>query len=177
MSHTSQNHSARDRHPSPATAYLGLGSNMGDSRRHIEGALREIDALPGTQVLRTSPLYSSKPWGKAEQPDFVNAVVEIATELLPRELLNAVKAIERAHGRVPGERWGPRPLDIDILLHSAGTVSLPDLEVPHPRMWQRAFVLRPLADLRPDLLAPDDTTVLARLNDEEIAAQQVWPLE
>ena len=157
-------------------AYLGLGSNLGDSRRHVEQAVAEIDALPGTSVLRVSPLYGSKPWGKLDQPDYVNAVVEIATEMTPRDLLDALKALERAHGRVFGERWGPRPLDIDILLHGTGSTSEPDLEVPHPRMWDRAFVLRPLADLRPDLAAPDGRTVLEHL-DDDIAGQATWPLQ
>jgi 2-amino-4-hydroxy-6-hydroxymethyldihydropteridine diphosphokinase len=177
MKRDTQDSAERVGQPGGSIAYLGLGSNMGGSRLHIAQALREINGLPGTKVLRVSPLYGSKPWGKAEQPDFVNAVAEIATELSARELLTAVKSIEHSHGRVARERWGPRPLDIDILVYDAVRVSEPDLQVPHPRMWDRAFVLRPLADLRPDLIAPGGRPVLLRLNDEDIAAQEVWPLE
>ncbi|HET9496007.1 MAG TPA: 2-amino-4-hydroxy-6-hydroxymethyldihydropteridine diphosphokinase [Chloroflexia bacterium] len=158
------------------TAYLGLGSNMGDARGHVMRALTEIEALLGTSLERTSPMYGTKPWGKLDQPNFVNAVAEIRTTLSPRQLLTAVKVIERAHGRSPGERWGPRPLDIDILVYGDTIVGEPDLQVPHPRMWERGFVLRPLADLRPDLTGPDGRTIRDRLNDTEIADQEVWPL-
>ncbi len=158
-------------------AYLALGSNMGDSRGHIERAIAEIDALPWTRVLRAAPFYGTGPWGKTDQPDFVNTVVEVLTEIEPRALLIAVKNIEQAHGREPGERWGPRPLDIDILLHGGGPISEPGLQIPHPRMWDRAFVLRPLADLLPDLNAPDGRTIMERLNDEDIASQSIWRLE
>jgi 2-amino-4-hydroxy-6-hydroxymethyldihydropteridine diphosphokinase len=157
-------------------AYLGIGSNVGKSRHHLERAIEEVDNLPGTKVRRVSPLYGSAPWGKANQADYTNAVVEVETTLSPRDLLKAVKSLERAHGRVPGERWGPRPLDIDILLHGTASTLDPELEVPHPRMWDRAFVLRPLADLRPDLVGRDGRTVLDRLNDDEIADQEVWLL-
>ncbi len=157
-------------------AYLGLGSNVGDSRQNITQAVKALDALPGTRVLRVSPLYGSKPWGKPDQPDFVNTVVEIRTNLAARDLLAAVKALERVHGRVAGERWGPRPLDIDILVLGAEKISEPGLEVPHPRMWDRAFVLRPLADLSPEIAAPDGRTVVERLQDDAIAGQEIWPL-
>ena len=160
-----------------ALAYLALGSNMGDSRGHIERAITEINALPATRVLRAAPLYGSGPWGKTDQPDFVNTAIEVLTEKAPRALLIAVKNIEQAHGREPGERWGPRPLDIDILLHGAGPISEPGLQVPHPRMWDRAFVLRPLADLLPDLRGPGGRTIMERLNDVEIASQPLWRLE
>jgi 2-amino-4-hydroxy-6-hydroxymethyldihydropteridine diphosphokinase len=156
--------------------YLGLGSNEGDSRQQIEQAVTDIGLLPGTRVVRVSPFYGSTPWGKADQPDFVNVVAEIATELEPRALLDAVKAIERAHGRGPRERWGPRPLDIDILVLGNRRVSEPGLEVPHPRMWERAFVLRPLADLRPTMTVPDGRTVIERLNDADIKSQAIWLL-
>jgi 2-amino-4-hydroxy-6-hydroxymethyldihydropteridine diphosphokinase len=157
-------------------AYLGLGSNQGDSRRHLEQAFAEIDALPETRVLRESPLFGSKPWGKPDQPDYVNAVVEIETALVPRDLLAAAKALEKAHGRTGGERWGPRPLDIDILVFGEMEINEPGLEVPHPRMWERAFVLRPLAGLCPHLAGPDRRTVVERLGDDDIAGQATWPL-
>jgi 2-amino-4-hydroxy-6-hydroxymethyldihydropteridine diphosphokinase len=149
---------------------------MDDALGHVKAALTEIGALPGTDLERTSPLYGTKPWGKPDQPDFVNAVVEILTTLAAGQLLTAVKAIERAHGRLPGERWGPRPLDIDILMYGDTIVAEPGLQVPHPRMWDRGFVLRPLADLRPDFTGPDGRTIHDRLTDTEIADQEVWPL-
>lgn len=163
--------------PEGLIVLLGIGSNMGDARGHVIRAIEEIDAVEGVRVIRTSPLYGSAPWGKTGQPDFVNAVAEIQTTLPPRRLLGAVKALERTHGRVPADRWGPRPLDIDILLYGDYAVAEPYLQVPHPRMWDRAFVLRPLADLRPDLAGPGGRTVRERLTDDEIAGQDVWPLD
>jgi 2-amino-4-hydroxy-6-hydroxymethyldihydropteridine diphosphokinase len=157
-------------------AYLGLGSNQGDSRWHLEKAIAEIDALPETRVLRESPQFGSKPWGKPDQPDYVNAVVEIETALAPHDLLAAAKALEQAHGRIDGARWGPRPLDIDILVFGEMEIREPGLEVPHPRMWERAFVLRPLAALCPRLAGPDGRTVVERLRDDDIAGQATWPL-
>ena len=158
-------------------AYLGLGSNLGDSRRQIEQAIAEIDRLPATEVLRVSRLYGSRAWGKTDQPDFTNAVVEVQTRLAPRELLMLVKEIEKQHGRERGERWGPRPLDVDILVYGIDSISEPELQVPHPRMWDRAFVLRPLADIQPETVGPDGRTVLERLQDDEIAGQEIWLLD
>jgi 2-amino-4-hydroxy-6-hydroxymethyldihydropteridine diphosphokinase len=159
------------------TVYLGLGSNMGDREAHLRGAIEELERLDGTRVLRKSPLYVSKPWGKVDQPDFLNMVVEVTTQLDAHSLLRECKRIEKEAGRVPGERWGPRPLDIDILLFGDAHLDSPDLLVPHPRLWDRAFVLRPLADLRPDLTAPDGTPIKVLLERESIASQGVWPYE
>jgi 2-amino-4-hydroxy-6-hydroxymethyldihydropteridine diphosphokinase len=170
-------HAARSSDTESAIAYLGIGSNTGESRGHVENAISEIGALPLTQVRRVSPLYGSRPWGNTRQPNFVNAVVEIITSLGPRRLLEAIKSIERSHGRVPGERWGPRPLDIDILLYDDYAVVEQDLQVPHLRMWDRAFVLLPLADLRPDLAGPGGLTVKERLKEIATIGQEVWPLE
>ncbi|HUP27309.1 MAG TPA: 2-amino-4-hydroxy-6-hydroxymethyldihydropteridine diphosphokinase [Chloroflexia bacterium] len=154
-------------------AYLGLGSNMGDREANIEQALEKVDKLPGTRLLRRSPLYESKPWGKTDQADFLNIVAEISTLLEPEALLAHCKQIESDLGRTTGERWGPRPIDIDILLYSNMQVNTPSLTVPHPRMWEREFVLRPLADLTPDLKAPDGASVSHYVERQEIASQGV----
>lgn len=133
-------------------AYIALGSNLGDARRHVLGAFEALSRLPDTRLDARSHLYLTPPWGMLEQPPFINAVARIDTGLPPHVLLDALLAIERAAGRVrDGERWGPRTLDLDIL-HMAGMVLADDrLTLPHPRIHDRAFVLMPLNDLAPDL--------------------------
>jgi 2-amino-4-hydroxy-6-hydroxymethyldihydropteridine diphosphokinase len=133
-----------------ARAFLALGSNLGDRRRNLE---RAVAGLP--DVVAVSPVYETDPvGGPPGQPAYLNAVVELDTTRTPRELLEAGRALEAAAGRRRGERWGPRPLDVDVLLVGDVTVHDADLEVPHPRMWERAFVLVPLHDLAPDVI-PD----------------------
>jgi 2-amino-4-hydroxy-6-hydroxymethyldihydropteridine diphosphokinase len=160
---------------SSVLAYLGIGSNMGDRMSHLDRAVSALGEFPGTRVLRVSPIYESKAWGRTEQPDFLNLVVEVSTVLEPRALLAYCKRIEREEGRVPGEPWGPRPLDVDILMYGDRGVDTEDLEIPHPRMWERRFVLLPLADLRPDLAGPDGMTIEATLQQNAITSQGVWP--
>lgn len=136
-------------------AYVGLGSNLGDSRQHLLDAMTALAELPETQLLASSRLYRTRPWGVLEQPAFVNAAALLDTTLAPHQLLDHLLAIERAHGRQrAGERWGPRTLDLD-LLHMPG-ISLADarLSLPHPRIAERAFVLLPLHELAPDLQLP-----------------------
>jgi 2-amino-4-hydroxy-6-hydroxymethyldihydropteridine diphosphokinase len=157
------------------TVYLGLGSNMHNPPAQLEAAIAALGRLPSTHVQRVSPRYVSKAWGKTDQPDFLNMVVEIDTTLPPASLLREIKQIEAAQGRTPGERWGPRPVDIDILLYDKQDINTPTLVIPHPRMWERAFVLRPLADLAPDLLSSDGTPITDHLRQEPIASQGVWP--
>src|SRR5689334_1457957 len=99
-------------------AYLGLGSNMGDRMGQLSAAIEAIGSLPSTRIMKQSHVYETKAWGKTDQPDFLNIAVEIATALDPQELLRLCKEIEANQGRLPGERWGPRPIDIDILLYS-----------------------------------------------------------
>lgn len=133
-------------------AFLGLGSNMGDRRRFLRDA---VDTL-GSSVRRVSPVYETDPvGGPTGQGAYLNLVVELDTSLPPRELLAVCHRLETAAGRVRGERWGPRTLDVDILWIDGVTVGLPDLQIPHPRMFERRFVLAPLADLAPELLPPD----------------------
>lgn len=131
-------------------AFLGLGSNLGDRWAHLRHA---VDALP--DVVAVSPVYETAPVGGPEgQGAFLNCVVELDTERSPRELLQLCRSLEAAAERVRLERWGPRTLDVDVLWVEGSTVDDPDLVVPHPRMWERSFVLVPLADLAPDLV-PD----------------------
>jgi 2-amino-4-hydroxy-6-hydroxymethyldihydropteridine diphosphokinase len=127
---------------------LGLGSNLGDRRRLLKDA---VDSLPG--VTKVSGVYETDPvGGPAEQDKYLNLVVAIDSDATPRQLLGMCHRLESAAGRVRGERWGPRQLDIDILWIDGETVDEEDLQVPHPRMWDRRFVLVPLADVAPELL-------------------------
>ena len=133
-------------------AFLGKGSNLGDSRRLLRDAL---DAL-GDQVAGVSPLYETEPvGGPPGQPNYLNVVVELDTDQTPRELLGLARRLEAAAGRERAERWGPRTLDVDVLLVGDMRVDEPDLVVPHPRMHERRFVMAPLADLAPELVPPD----------------------
>ena len=134
-------------------AYVGLGSNLGDRAAHLQFAVRGLAARAGA-VVAVSPVYETEPVGGPPQPDYLNAVVALDTELDARGLLGVAKALEREAGRDLDDapRWSARPLDIDILLVGDVRVSEPDLVVPHPRIHQRAFVLAPLADLAPDLV-------------------------
>ena len=129
-------------------AFLGLGSNLGERERYLQAA---IDAMP--DVVAVSPIYETEPVGGPEgQGPFLNCVVELDTDLTPRQLLELAQRLEHAAQRVRTERWGPRTLDVDVLLVGDLTVDEPDLIVPHPRMWERDFVLRPLRDLAPELV-------------------------
>src|SRR5947208_12368788 len=129
-------------------AFLGLGSNLGNRRRHLREA---VAGLP--DVVAVSPIYETEPVGGPEgQGPYLNAVVELETELTPRQLLEIAQRLEAEAHRVRKERWGPRTLDVDVLLVGDLKVNEPDLVVPHPRMWERGFVLAPLRDLAPELL-------------------------
>ncbi|MDN5345185.1 MAG: 2-amino-4-hydroxy-6-hydroxymethyldihydropteridine diphosphokinase [Clostridia bacterium] len=138
-----------------APAYLGLGSNLGDREVNLRAAVAILGATAGITVEGLSSWYETTPVGKTDQGLFLNGVVRIKTTLSPRELLQCVLAIEQRLGRVRRERWGPRNIDIDILLYDALTIKEPDLEIPHPRLLERAFVLVPLAEIAPDLILPD----------------------
>lgn len=142
---------------SPVRACVGLGGNIGDVAAALREALAALDALPGTRLLRASRFYRTPAWGVEAQPDFINAVALLETTLAPRALLDGLLAIERAHGReraADGSRWGPRTLDLDLLLHGDAVIREPGLEVPHPHLHQRAFVLVPLAEVAPDAEVP-----------------------
>ncbi len=128
-------------------AAIGLGSNLGDPAANVERAFEAL-ASAGS-VVRRSSLYRTKPWGKLDQPDFVNAVAILETPLQPRELLAALKAIEAQLGRVDGERWGPRAIDLDLLAYDDLVLDEPGLQIPHAALRERAFVLVPLAEADP----------------------------
>lgn len=130
---------------------LGLGGNLGDPAQAMGEALRRLDADAATEIISVSSLYRTPPWGKLDQPDFINAAAEVRTGLAPRALLDLCLAEEHRLKRERKERWGPRLIDIDILLYGDRRVSEPGLDIPHPRMTERAFVLVPLAEIAPDL--------------------------
>lgn len=136
--------------------WVGLGGNLGEVGAAFDAALRALDALPATRLLRASRRYRSPPWGIAEQPPFLNAVAELETGLAPEDLLPALLEIERRAGRDRGSerRWGPRTLDLDLLLYGDAAIDRPGLRIPHPRLHERAFVLLPLAELAPELMVP-----------------------
>jgi 2-amino-4-hydroxy-6-hydroxymethyldihydropteridine diphosphokinase len=140
-------------------AFIGLGSNLGDRVASLQGGLDALAALPGVRVLAASGVYESEPWGVTDQPAFANAVALLEVTMGPDDLLAACKRIEAEAGRVSGVRYGPRPLDLDILLFGDETVMRPDLTVPHPRMLERDFVVTPLLEIAPDATLPDGTWV------------------
>jgi len=143
------------------TAFLGMGGNLDGARQAIASALELLDAHPNIDVRVVSSLYQTAPIGLTSQPDFVNAVACIETRLAPEDLLSATLHIENLLGRIRTERWGPRVIDIDVLLYGRRKISTPRMTVPHARMHERAFVLVPLAELEPDLRLPGSTeTVL-----------------
>jgi len=137
--------------PPPWRAFIGLGSNLGDRRAHLQAAVEALRA--GGDLVGVSPLYETAPVGGPEdQGPYLNVVVELSTAAGPRELLERCRALETAAGRVRTVRWGPRTLDADVLLVDGWEVAEADLTVPHPRLWERRFVVQPLADLAPDLV-------------------------
>ena len=140
-------------------AYIGLGSNLENPRAQVEQALEELAAIPQSNLLAKSSLYSSAPVGPGEQPDYINAAALLETSLTPLALLDSLQAIEQRHQRVRIEHWGPRTLDLDILLLDKQTIDSERLMVPHPYLTQRNFVLYPLADIAPELLLPDGTSL------------------
>jgi 2-amino-4-hydroxy-6-hydroxymethyldihydropteridine diphosphokinase len=135
-------------------AFIGLGSNLGEREAQLRGALDAIAALPGTQLVRVSSLYDTEPVGEPDQPNFLNAVAQVDTELTARQLLWNLLLIERRLGRVRTRHWGPRTIDLDLLLYGALVVDEPDLQVPHPELTRRSFVLVPLVELDPLLVHP-----------------------
>lgn len=136
------------------TAFVGLGSNLGRPVSQVRAALCELDALQETRLMQQSSLYRSPPLGPAGQPDYVNAVARLETRLAPHALLDRLQDIEQQHGRVRGKRWGPRTLDLDLLLFGDRRIASERLRVPHPEMARRPFVLFPLSEIAPDLTLP-----------------------
>ena len=153
------------------TAYLGLGGNLGDRHANLSEALARLAAAPEVRIARVSPVYETKAIGPGNQPDFLNLVVELETTLSPHALLDLCLAIEQHLGRVRRERWGPRTIDLDVLLFGNDVRHDERLTLPHPRLHERAFVLAPLADLAPDLIVHSETvrTHLARVDRTDVA--------
>ena len=137
-------------------AFVALGGNLGDVETTLMEAVWALESLPQSSLRAQSSIYRSPAWGRTDQPDFLNAVVEIQTRLAAIELLNRLLEIEETFGRVrdPADRWGPRKLDLDLLAYGDQEINEPGLHVPHPRMKERAFVLVPLAEIAPSLQLP-----------------------
>lgn len=138
-------------------AYIGMGSNLKNPRQQVIRALEELAALPQSHGMRTSPWYTSKAVGPGTQPDYTNGAVVIDTTLTPYELLDELQKIEQKHGRERHIRWGPRTLDLDLLLFGDHILNTERLTVPHPRIRERNFVVFPLVDLNPTLELPQQT--------------------
>ncbi len=136
-------------------AYVGLGSNLADPKQQVTLALQALAKLPETTFLKASSLYQSDPMGPSDQPDYINAVAALDTELSPITLLRELQALENQHQRVRQQHWGPRTLDLDLLLYADQTVALADLTVPHPGLNERNFVIVPLSEIASDLRLPD----------------------
>ena len=148
-------------------ACVGLGGNVGEVARTLAAALDALDRLPGTRLLRASRFYRTPAWGRRDQPDFLNGAAVLETGLAAQDLLDALLAIERGFGRErgdgDGERWGPRTLDLDLLLYGETVIDAPGLRVPHPYLHERAFALVPLAEIAPAAPIPGHGSVAQAL--------------
>ncbi|MEP9371459.1 2-amino-4-hydroxy-6-hydroxymethyldihydropteridine diphosphokinase [Mesorhizobium sp. KR1-2] len=165
--------------PSRERVYLSLGGNLDDPAKTMAAALRMVDADPQTEVVSVSSLYRTPPWGKLDQPDFLNCAVEISTSRSPRELLELCLEAERKLKRVRQERWGPRLVDIDILAFGERVIHETGLEVPHPRLFERAFVLVPLTEIAPDFAiggesASERLPLVDRAGIEKLPSGREW---
>jgi 2-amino-4-hydroxy-6-hydroxymethyldihydropteridine diphosphokinase len=157
--------------------YLSLGSNLGDRAGNIAAALRRIGRA-GIRIAAVSRLYETAPVGETPEPvpGYLNCAAHAETTLEPLQVLDATQAIERAGGRQPTFRWGPRTIDVDLLLYDSAAVETERLVLPHPRIYERAFVLVPLAEIAPDLVFPDGSALRQHLQNEAVAQQpiRVW---
>ena len=142
-------------------ACIGLGANLGDAPATVRAAVQALAQLPQCRLLAASRLYRTPAWGNSDQPDFINAAVALETTLPAPLLLERLLDTEQQFGRqrLPGERWGPRTLDLDLLLYGDAVIDLPQLKVPHPHLHERAFALLPLVDVAPEALIPGRGTV------------------
>jgi 2-amino-4-hydroxy-6-hydroxymethyldihydropteridine diphosphokinase len=141
-------------------AYVALGSNVEGPAHHVQQAILEIGSFTHTKVVAQSSLYRTPPWGKLDQPDFINAVVKIQTRHTALELFLLLQDVENKHARQRVEKWGPRTLDCDLILYGQEIIDTPDLIVPHPRMKTRGFVLLPLAEIVPTCVLPSGEAIL-----------------
>lgn len=156
----------------PVVAYVGLGGNLGEVVVALRAAIAALARLPRTRLLRASRLYRTPAWGLEQQPDFINGVVALETCLDPRELLDALLGIEREFGRQRegGPRWGPRTLDLDLLLHGDAVIEQDGLRLPHPHLHERAFALVPLLEIAADILIPGQGSARDALSRLEASA-------
>jgi len=158
------------------TAYLGLGSNLGNRQKNLAQAVKGLGSGQDISVLRTSGIYETVPWGLTGQPDFLNLVAEISTHLSPHLLLDRVKDLEREMGREEGPRFGPRLIDVDILLYGDRVIEEPDLHIPHASLHLRAFALVPLAELAPNSVHPVLGLNIAQLANQVKGLEGVRPM-
>ena len=156
-----------------AEAALGLGTNLGDREAALARAVALLEQMPDIEVTAISGLYASAPWGVEDQPDFLNLCLLIETDLGPMQLLHACKAVEAALGREARERWGPREMDVDVLLMPGIELDTETLAIPHPRMAERRFVLEPLAEIAPDWLLDGESVKSRTAALRQRAADQV----
>jgi len=154
-------------------AYIGLGSNLGDRQAHLEAGLAGISALEHGQVVAVSSVYESDPVGLEDQPRFLNAVLSLRTDVPPPSLLQSLLRVEEAQGRQRTQRWGPRTLDLDLLLFGNCILQTEQLALPHPRLMERCFALVPLCEISPDLVHPASHLALRQVADDLQCAAQV----
>lgn len=149
----------------PVVAYVGLGANLGKPRLQLEQALTRLAATEEIEVVKVSSFFLNPPMGPPDQPWYINAVAQIRTRLTPEELLRVLQRVEQELGRIRGEHWGPRLIDLDLLLFDGEIISGPGLKLPHPEMHSRSFVLVPLAEIAPQAWHP----ILKKTADELLA--------
>ncbi|MGR6501060.1 2-amino-4-hydroxy-6-hydroxymethyldihydropteridine diphosphokinase [Shewanella sp. Koi 1] len=153
--------------------FVALGANLEDPKTQLDNAVAALSALAENQSLKVSPYYGSAPMGDVVQPDYINAVASFETSLAPIALLDALQEIENTQGRVRKERWGPRTLDLDLLLYGDAIIDEPRLKVPHYGMKERSFVLVPLAAIAPDLVLPCKTPLRSLISEKFLAELQL----
>lgn len=157
------------------TVFIALGSNLSDPLGQVQQAIAALKQLPQSHLIAVARFYRSHPLGPQDQPDYLNTVIELTTTLTAESLLDHLQAIERQHGRVrKAQRWGPRTLDLDILLFGQQIIHTERLTIPHYDMYNRQFVLYPLFDLSPHLVFPDGQTLVSRLNQLGPNTMTIW---
>ena len=144
--------------------YIGLGTNLGNKTENIQNALDSIKEIEGLTITKISSLYLTKPWGEEDQDDFINQVIEVKTELPPLDLLHRMQDIEIKLGRQSSVKWGPRVIDLDLLLYGKEKINLEELQVPHPYLCERLFVLIPLQEINPEMEFPDGSKIMEVLS-------------
>ena len=157
----------------PEIAYVGLGSNQGDRCAYLESGVRQLESDPGVRIVATSSVYETPPVGYLPQPHFLNAVAAIETELAPAQLLRILRIVEDGHGRQRQIRWGPRTLDLDLLIHGNEIIETEELTVPHPHLTARCFVLVPLCEIAPHLRHPVSGRALQEYESELSCSREV----